>query len=207
MSRRSTSTSVDGPSSAVVGRSANDWKSCMPTNARAAARMRVEIERLLDPPDVRLAQTPSAAARSDTGSGAPPRRAARGSDAARRRPQDVDVGRQLVVDAGGAACRRGSDVPTSRCATCASAWTPASVRPDPYSSKSFRPVTVAHGAIDLALHGPRVLLDLPAAVARAGVFDRQLEAGHGDILAQWAMVMVIWHAESGASTFYRLKAR
>ena len=36
----------------------------------------------------------------------------------------------------------------------------------------------AHGAVDLALHGPRVLLNLPAAVARAGVFDRQLEARH-----------------------------
>src|SRR5437870_2569574 len=30
---------------------------------------------------------------------------------------------------------------TSRCATCAAAWTPASVRPDPYSSKSVRRVT------------------------------------------------------------------
>ncbi len=33
-------------------------------------------------------------------------------------------------------------VATSRWATCASAWTPASVRPDPYSSKSLRVVTV-----------------------------------------------------------------
>ena len=33
--------------------------------------------------------------------------------------------------------------------------------------------------MQLALHRPRVLLDLPAAVAGAGVFDRQPEAGHG----------------------------
>ena len=37
---------------------------------------------------------------------------------------------------------------------------------------------VAHGAIDFALHGFGVLLDLPAAVARAGVFDGQFEAWH-----------------------------
>ena len=34
------------------------------------------------------------------------------------------------------------------------------------------------GAIDLALHGPCVLLNLPAAVARAGVLDGEAEAGH-----------------------------
>ena len=34
----------------------------------------------------------------------------------------------------------------------------------------------ADRALDLALHRLRVLLNLPAAVARAGVFDRQLEA-------------------------------
>src|SRR5476649_2303304 len=36
----------------------------------------------------------------------------------------------------------------------------------------------AHRAIDLTLHGPGVLLNLPAAVARSGVFDRQLQARH-----------------------------
>ena len=34
-------------------------------------------------------------------------------------------------------------------------------------------------AIDFTLHRPRVLLDLPAAVPRAGVFDQELETGHG----------------------------
>ena len=38
------------------------------------------------------------------------------------------------------------------------------------------------GAVDLALDRPGVLLNLPAAVARAGVLDGQLEAGHGTIL-------------------------
>ena len=37
---------------------------------------------------------------------------------------------------------------------------------------------LADRAIDLALHRPRVLLDLPAAVARAGVLDQELEAWH-----------------------------
>ena len=41
----------------------------------------------------------------------------------------------------------------------------------------------ADGAIDLALHRPRVLLDLPAAVPRSGVFDRQFEAGHRVIVS------------------------
>ena len=35
----------------------------------------------------------------------------------------------------------------------------------------------ADGAIDLALHRPGVLLDLPAAVSRAGVLDRSLKRG------------------------------
>ena len=44
---------------------------------------------------------------------------------------------------------------------------------------------LAHGAVDLALHRPRVLLDLPAAVAGAGVLDEQLEPGHAGLrLAQ-----------------------
>ena len=37
----------------------------------------------------------------------------------------------------------------------------------------------ADRAVDLALDGAGVLLDLPAGVARAGVLDQQLEAGHG----------------------------
>ena len=41
----------------------------------------------------------------------------------------------------------------------------------------------ADGAIDLALHRPRILLDLPAAVPRPGVLDRQFEAGHRVIVS------------------------
>ena len=37
---------------------------------------------------------------------------------------------------------------------------------------------LADRAVDLALHGACVLLDLPAAVARAGVLDDQLESRH-----------------------------
>jgi hypothetical protein len=36
----------------------------------------------------------------------------------------------------------------------------------------------AHGPIDLAGHGAGILLNLPPAVARAGVLESQLEAGH-----------------------------
>ena len=73
----------------------------------------------------------------------------------------------------------GSVTARSACATCASACTPASVRPEPYVSTSRRePTTSRSAALELALHGARVLLNLPAAVARAGVFDRQLVAGH-----------------------------
>src|SRR5206468_1675132 len=36
----------------------------------------------------------------------------------------------------------------------------------------------ANGAVDLALYRARVFLNLPAAVARAGVLDRQLETWH-----------------------------
>ena len=42
-----------------------------------------------------------------------------------------------------------------------------------------RPSAVANGAMQLALHGPRVLLDLPAAVAGAGVLERQAISRHG----------------------------
>ena len=37
---------------------------------------------------------------------------------------------------------------------------------------------LADGLIDLPLHGSSVLLNLPPAVARAGVFDDELVAGH-----------------------------
>jgi hypothetical protein len=37
---------------------------------------------------------------------------------------------------------------------------------------------LADGAIDLALHRAGVLLDLPAAVLRAGILDDELEARH-----------------------------
>jgi hypothetical protein len=44
--------------------------------------------------------------------------------------------------------------------------------------EAVAPGRLAHGLDQLALDGPRVGLDLPAAVARAGVLDGQLEPGH-----------------------------
>ena len=40
---------------------------------------------------------------------------------------------------------------------------------------------LADGAFELALHGARVLLFLPAAVARAGVLDRELVSRHSPL--------------------------
>jgi hypothetical protein len=36
----------------------------------------------------------------------------------------------------------------------------------------------ANRAIDFALNGPRVLLNLPPAIARAGILNQQLESWH-----------------------------
>ena len=41
------------------------------------------------------------------------------------------------------------------------------------------PGDLADRAIDFPLHRPRILLDLPAAVARAGILDQQFESRHG----------------------------
>ena len=40
------------------------------------------------------------------------------------------------------------------------------------------PRRLVDGALDLPGNRPRVLLDLPAAIPRAGIFDHELEAGH-----------------------------
>ncbi len=68
-------------------------------------------------------------------------------------------------------------VSTCRCATCARACTPASVRPAPYSSNSA-PGRLVDGTFEVALHRPGVLLDLPPAVAGARVLDGELETRH-----------------------------
>ena len=41
---------------------------------------------------------------------------------------------------------------------------------------------VAQGAVQLALHGPGVLLNLPAAVARPGVFDGEFVSWHTSVV-------------------------
>src|SRR5262245_5623258 len=38
------------------------------------------------------------------------------------------------------------------------------------------PGRLPDGALDFALHGPRILLNLPAAVARPGIFDGELQS-------------------------------
>ena len=58
-----------------------------------------DVDRLLAPTTRTFSRTRCAAGRSDRDTGAPPRRGAHEIGAARRRRQDVDVRRQLVVQA------------------------------------------------------------------------------------------------------------
>src|SRR6185436_8561350 len=53
------------------------------------------------------------------------------------------------------------------------------------------PRRVAHRTFDLARNRLRVLLDLPAAVAAAVVFDQQLEAGHYASRASARLAMAV----------------
>ena len=72
----------------------------------------------------------------------------------------------------------GNPVLTSRWATWAMACTPASVRPEPYELEVPPASDRFDRAIELALHRPCILLNLPAAVPSAGVLDGEAKAGH-----------------------------
>ena len=91
--------------------------------------------------------------------------------------QDVDVGRQFVVDPAPERLgrQRGRDVEMRDLRQRVDAGIGAA------RAVQFEVLAAGHrsdGAIDLALNRAGVLLDLPAAVPRAGVLDRQLESGH-----------------------------
>jgi len=145
--------------------------------ARGARAHRGDVERVLDPPHERLAER-----------GAPPR------DLIRIGPrygivpcvkavgrlldaQDVDVSRQRVVDratkALGRQARPDLEVGHLPERVHARIGTAGAVELD-------RRLTggLVNGAHQLALHRSGVLLDLPAAVARARILDQQLEARH-----------------------------
>jgi hypothetical protein len=92
-------------------------------------------------------------------------------------PQDVDVGGQELVDAATQRFgrQRGVNVEVGDLGEGVDAGVgPAGAVEFEFS----RAGSLANGAVDLALHRPRVLLDLPAAIAGSRVFDRQLEAHH-----------------------------
>ncbi len=93
----------------------------------------------------------------------------------RFRREDVDIGRQFVVQPSPQRLRRkgGDDVEVGDLCQRVDAGIGAS------GSVQLEIPTArdrAHRAVDLPLNRPRVLLDLPAAVTRAGVLDGQLEA-------------------------------
>jgi len=91
--------------------------------------------------------------------------------------QDVDVGGELVVDAApqlfGRNVRADIEMRDLRERVYAGVGAAGPVQLEVAAARHR-----SHGPIDLALNRSRVLLNLPAAVPRAGVFDRQLEARH-----------------------------
>ncbi len=91
--------------------------------------------------------------------------------------QDVDIGGQLVVDPASQGLRRQArvelEVRDLRERVDARVGAARAVELEFASARDL-----ADGAIDLALHRAGVLLDLPAAVSRAGVLDDELESRH-----------------------------
>ena len=156
----------------------------MPFEADGGTAHRLHVERLAHPPDEGLAE--GRAPRGDLVQGSV--RAIASWRAWNR--WGAGSTRRMLMSAGSSSFTRrsseagGTFVRMSRCATCASACTPASVRPAPYSSSSRTPVASRTARSISPGHGAGVLLNLPPAVARAGVFDRQLEAGHA--AAHWS---------------------
>ena len=160
----STCTRVDFSSGSSCGERA---EVVQPSKTAAARRMRSEVERVLDPPDERLQRTRSAGARSGRGSCAP--------RALRRAWKRCDTGSSAStwMSAGSASfsakrsASGASVVSRSRCATWASACTPGvgAARAVELESRGGR--ALPRRGQDLARHRARVLLDLPAGVARA----------------------------------------
>jgi hypothetical protein len=138
---------------------------------------RVRVERLLDPPDIGLEER--GLAPSDLVDVAPLDGIVPRVEAVRRLVDraDVDVGRQRVVEARAQHGRRQVRVELE--VRDLSERVHAGVGPaGAVQLELLPPRRVADGAIDFAGDRPRVLLDLPAAVTGAVVFNQQLEARH-----------------------------
>ena len=152
----------------------------MPTNGRAASRIRADVERFLDPPDVGLEEGRLAA-------GDLIEVAARLGVVARVEavrglvdPPDVDVRRERVVDAVAQRVRRQVGVELE--VRDLRERVHARVGPSRAIELELRtPRHVRDRALDFSRDRPRVLLDLPAAVAGSGIFNNELEARHLDL--------------------------
>jgi len=153
-----------------------DWKSFSPSKRRAAGHGR-GVEPVFHPPHERLGQgrPPS---RDLVEVAASDRRVA-GMEAPRRglQGEQVDVGGQLLVDApeelgGGEPCL---EVEVRDLVQRVHARVGAA------GAVELAGLAAGDGldrAVQLARHRTRVLLDLPSAVARAHVFESDLEARH-----------------------------
>ena len=141
---------------------------------------RRQVERLLDPPDVRFSERGPASrdvVQVASRSGVVP-----GVELVRRLldGDDVDVGRQLVVDS--AAQRLSVEVRVDvevrdlrqRVDAGVGASRPVQLELRAAGRRADRP-------IDLALNRARVLLNLPAAVASARVLDEEPESRHASV--------------------------
>src|SRR5262245_4507343 len=97
---------------------------------------------------------------------------------------DVDVGRQLVVDLAPEHLRGKIRVDLEMGDLCKSVH-PGIGPPGSIELELLPARRLPHRAIDFALHRAGILLNLPAAVAGAGIFDEQLEPRHPRILWPW----------------------
>ena len=174
ISSPSTCTSVDFTSASS---SVNPRKSFMPTKSRGSLPHRADVERLLDPPHERLAERRPAP--RDLVDVAARHRVVSRVETVRHfvDGDDVDVGGQLVVQLSPQLLRgcgrvdvEVRDLPDGVHAGVGP--------PGPIQLEFPRPERLAYRPVDLSLDRAGVLLNLPARVPGACVFDQQLEACH-----------------------------
>jgi hypothetical protein len=147
----------------------------------------IDVEPISDPPDERLGERRSAERdliEVTTGDGVMARVETMRHDQCR---QDIDVRRQILIQLSqeNLARQRRADVEMRDLRQRVNA------RIRSASSVELEVLAAGHRAnspIDFALDRPCILLNLPAAVARAGVLDRELEARHGLIVGSKVVI-------------------
>ena len=90
---------------------------------------------------------------------------------------DADVGRQDAVERSRERCGIDCDACSPKVATCASAWTPASVRPAPWTTTAAPSIGTSASSSRPWIETP-VLLPLPADERSAVVLNRDLQIAH-----------------------------